>query len=244
MWVIFALIGLLVVFCALCIVCDEHLVPAVQVFIEQFEVPEEVAAVTLVAFGSAAPEILLNTVSAVEKSSSLSLPAVLGSAMIAFGLIPAASLLFSPHKSLKLRVWPILRETIFYIVGLSLFLKVISDSITDTLEALCMASVYFIYVGSVIGLHLYKTYKQAQKKKRKETLLRFLRTSSLATVEEEGENMDGPFDEDHHARRALLQNEQTQAVEDLESPTASSLQGFLSKQVCMFSITSYNLFVV
>jgi hypothetical protein len=35
--------ALLVSFFSLCIVCDEHLVPAVEVFIVQFEVPEEVA---------------------------------------------------------------------------------------------------------------------------------------------------------------------------------------------------------
>lgn len=37
------LLGLIWTFYALCILCDEHLVPAVDVFIKQFEVPEEVA---------------------------------------------------------------------------------------------------------------------------------------------------------------------------------------------------------
>ena len=214
-------LGLFVVFCALCIVCDEHLVPAVEVFIKQFDVPEEVAAVTLVAFGSAAPEIMLNTgkifigfrihvctlinpsivhtwlpytslnthfllsclrvvlanilisimifmisfsVGAAEQESSLSLPSVLGdpqsvlrlpflstymsysnffligSAMIAFGLIPSAALLFSHHRTLQIEVWPLLRETVFYLLGLGLFLKVIADSVTEVFEALAMTS--------------------------------------------------------------------------------------------------------
>lgn len=30
-------------FYVLCLLCDEHLVPAVDIFIKQFEVPEEVA---------------------------------------------------------------------------------------------------------------------------------------------------------------------------------------------------------
>ena len=60
--IILSLLGLIIVFAAVCIVCDEHLVPAVEVFIREYKVPEEVAAVTLVAFGSAAPEIMLNTV--------------------------------------------------------------------------------------------------------------------------------------------------------------------------------------
>jgi hypothetical protein len=34
---------LLLTFYTLCIICDEYLVPAVEVFIKQFKVPEEVA---------------------------------------------------------------------------------------------------------------------------------------------------------------------------------------------------------
>eukprot|EP01040_Poterioochromonas_malhamensis_P021772 gene21772-26340_t len=76
------LVGLLLTFYTLCLLCDEHLIPTVEVFIKQFEIPEEVAAVTLVAFGSAAPELFLNSVSAVAKTSDLSLSAVLGSGMV------------------------------------------------------------------------------------------------------------------------------------------------------------------
>lgn len=41
--VIVHLFGLLVTFYSLCILCDEHLIPTVDVFIKQFELPEEVA---------------------------------------------------------------------------------------------------------------------------------------------------------------------------------------------------------
>lgn len=40
---VFDFSALLLSFFSLCIVCDEHLVPAVEVFIVQFQVPEEVA---------------------------------------------------------------------------------------------------------------------------------------------------------------------------------------------------------
>jgi Ca2+/Na+ antiporter len=138
--------GLLTTFFTLCILCDEHLIPAVEVFIVQFQVPEEVAgeylslpflsvsvsssalspapsfyfcltktdvffaAVTLVAFGSAAPELFLNSVSAVAHTSDLSLSAILGSGMIAFGLIPALCMLGSERYEMKLHTSPILRE--------------------------------------------------------------------------------------------------------------------------------------
>jgi hypothetical protein len=57
-----AIFALVFVFLCICVVCDQHLVPAVETIIEEFDVPEEIAAVTLIAFGSSSPEILLNTV--------------------------------------------------------------------------------------------------------------------------------------------------------------------------------------
>ena len=106
MLVIISLALLVLVFASLCIVCDEHLIPAVDVFIKQFDVPEEVAAVTLVAFGSAAPEIMLNSVGAMQQNSSLSLPSVLGRSQLPVASItlhlypthPDAPSPIHPHK--------------------------------------------------------------------------------------------------------------------------------------------------
>jgi Ca2+/Na+ antiporter len=124
------LLALSGVFFTLCVLCDDHLVPTVELFIVQFQVPEEVAgqfmhcskqwvlmvdctaAVTLVAFGSAAPELFLNSVSAVAHTSDLSMSAILGSGMIAFGLIPALCVLGYKHYEVKLHLWPVLREVI------------------------------------------------------------------------------------------------------------------------------------
>jgi Ca2+/Na+ antiporter len=76
--ILFSLQGLLLTFYTIMLVCDNHLVPTVEVFIKQFEVPETVAAVTLVAFGSATPELLLNSIAAIEKTSDISMSAILG----------------------------------------------------------------------------------------------------------------------------------------------------------------------
>lgn len=83
---------------------------AIEVLIDQYEIPEEVAAVTLIAFSSAAPEILLNCASAAEHASSLSLPATLGSGMIAFGMIPPLCVLLTHHQGMTLSTHPIFRE--------------------------------------------------------------------------------------------------------------------------------------
>lgn len=89
---------------------DSILLSAIEILIDQYDIPEEVAAVTLVAFSSAAPEILLNCASAANHASSLSLPATMGSGMIAFGLIPPCCVLLTQHQDMTLSTHPIFRE--------------------------------------------------------------------------------------------------------------------------------------
>ena len=114
--------GMGITFFAVCVVCDDFLVPSIDVFIDQFKIPEDVAGVTLVAFGSAAPELFLNLMSAANGTSDLSLSALLGSSIVAFGLIPPLCLLMTNEKELDLKAWPIIREIVFYLLGLLVFL--------------------------------------------------------------------------------------------------------------------------
>lgn len=139
------------VFFSIFTICEEHLVVAIDVFITQYKVPEELAAVTLVAFGSAAPELLLNIVSVfqVPPSSDISISAVLGSALIAFGLIPSVVVLSSPKDFISFKPMPILRETSFYLFGLIMFLSSIVDGFVDIMEAIYLVGIYLVYVMSV-----------------------------------------------------------------------------------------------
>lgn len=160
-----AVIALLFIFFVVYVVTDNHLVPTVEVFIVKFEIPETVAAVTLVAFGSATPELLLQSVAAIEKTNDISLSAILGSAMIAFGLIPPLCLLSTSHVELKLRAWPVIRETGFYILGLSVFLLAIEDGVVTTEEAIMMSSIYVVYVGTVVGIYMLSSNTSNSKRK-------------------------------------------------------------------------------
>jgi Ca2+/Na+ antiporter len=151
--------GITSTFYTLFLVCDDHLVPCVEVFIKIYNVPEEIAAVTLVAFASATPEIILNTVSAVQKSTDLSMAAVLGSGMIAFGLIPPLCLLSTSNTTLSLNVFPIIRETGFYILSLLTFCYAINDGIIYTYESFQIVFIYFLYLVTVIGNYAFKIYR-------------------------------------------------------------------------------------
>lgn len=150
-----AAVGMGVTFFAVCVVCDDFLVPAIDVFIEQFKIPEDVAGVTLVAFGSAAPELFLNLMSAANGTSDLSLSALLGSSIVAFGLIPPLCILMTNEKEMDLKAWPIIREIVFYLLGLLVFLLVIQDGEMTFSEAGLSLSIYFIYVIGVLFVFWY-----------------------------------------------------------------------------------------
>jgi len=180
-YIAFALLicGLYATFNSLFIVCDNYLIPAVGVFITAYNVPEEIAAVTWIAFGSASPELFLNSISAASRNSDLSLAAILGSGMIAFGLIPPLALSLVPFvlgpgkyketysdnvdsiqlstlnngvKSfdITLKIFPILRECCFYILGLLLFLCTIYDGSIEMSESLVIIGAYVAYLFFIL----------------------------------------------------------------------------------------------
>lgn len=150
------LLGFVCTFYALCIICDDYLVPAVEVFIEQYNIPEEVAAVTLVAFGSAAPELFLNSVSAVTHTSDLSLSAILGSGMVCtkrylfvnqrivdVHVTGDVFLLFLPTGTMNIS--PFFHFKIDCVWTYSIFMRVERHSLCDTLANVShSARVYFL----------------------------------------------------------------------------------------------------
>lgn len=62
--------------------------------------------------------------------------AILGSGMIAFGLIPPLCILSSARFEMKFKILPILRECGFYMFGLLMFFFTIGDGRVATNEAL------------------------------------------------------------------------------------------------------------
>ena len=147
--------GMALTFYAVCIVCDDHLVPAIEIFITQFNIPEDVAGVTLIAFGSATPELVLNTIAGANGTADLSLSSLLGSSLIAFGLIPPLCLIMTTQKELELKTWPIAREIIFYLLGLMVFVVLVEDGELTVREAGTSVAIYVIYVLLVVVMFLW-----------------------------------------------------------------------------------------
>ena len=127
-------------FQGLSIICDEWLVPALEVICVSLSIPEDIAGVTFMAFGSAAPEIVINSVSTIKtvmrgdgnggegigseddaREQNMGVGAIFGSGIIAFTVIPGICALVAPG-GLVLKRRPLLRDVVAYGTCLSLLI--------------------------------------------------------------------------------------------------------------------------
>jgi len=150
---------LLQCFVGLAIVCDEYMVPSLETLCRRWGIREDVAGATFMAFGSAAPEIIVNAVATIQsmnggaagdsQTTNLGVSAILGSGMIAFSMIPATCA-FSSSKPLMLKRRPLLRDEGFYIISLLSLIFIIWDGLVVFTECVLLVSIYISYLAVVI----------------------------------------------------------------------------------------------
>lgn len=145
--VVFEALLLIYCFIALAIVCDRHLVVSLETLCVRWNVREDVAGCTFMAFGSAAPEILINTIGTIKggDNSDLGVGAIIGSGMIAFLVIPGVCGL-AAARTLQLKRRPLLRDATVYLVALILLCVFFYDGVIKTWEAACLVGLYVLYI--------------------------------------------------------------------------------------------------
>jgi Ca2+/Na+ antiporter len=169
---------LLMSFLALAIICDDYLVPPIELFCERYHIPDEAAGASFLAFGSSAPEIVIATLSVLSGGGSeTGLSTVLGSAVLAFGLIPAVSAMLAPpadswdvahtppelyRGGLLLQMRPLVRDVSFAVCGFSLMFWAGADGSVSRGEALILVLGFFVYMA-VIFMPIKMAEKQAGK---------------------------------------------------------------------------------
>eukprot|EP00930_Biecheleria_cincta_P085887 TRINITY_DN75256_c0_g1_i1.p1 TRINITY_DN75256_c0_g1~~TRINITY_DN75256_c0_g1_i1.p1 ORF type:complete len:512 (+),score=84.64 TRINITY_DN75256_c0_g1_i1:75-1610(+) len=101
-------------FYVMAIVCDDYLMPAVDRMIHVFEIPDDVAGATLVAFACNGPELLTNTVAIFATSgSAVGIGTVVGSAIFNCMCIVGACSICSPEGYLEINWKSFLRDIVF-----------------------------------------------------------------------------------------------------------------------------------
>ncbi|NXL78796.1 NCKX1 protein, partial [Leptocoma aspasia] len=164
-WVVLHIFGMMYVFVALAIVCDEYFVPALGVITEKLQISEDVAGATFMAAGGSAPELFTSLIGVFISHSNVGIGTIVGSAVFNILFVIGTCALFS-RQILHLTWWPLFRDISFYIVDLLMLILFFLDSVIDWWESLLLLTAYATYVFTMKhNVFLEQWVKQELKKK-------------------------------------------------------------------------------
>ncbi|XP_051829912.1 sodium/potassium/calcium exchanger 1 [Antechinus flavipes] len=144
-WVVLHLFGMIYVFVALAIVCDEFFVPALGVITDKLQISEDVAGATFMAAGGSAPELFTSLIGVFISHSNVGIGTIVGSAVFNILFVIGTCALFS-KEVLNLTWWPLFRDVSFYIFDLMMLIIFFLDSMITWWESLMLLMAYGFYV--------------------------------------------------------------------------------------------------
>jgi len=142
-------IGVMYMFLALAIACDEFFVPALEEMSgpRRLNLSMDVAGATLMAAGGSAPE-LFTALFGTFSESSIGFGTIVGSAVFNVLFVIAMCSLLS-YEVLELTWWPLFRDSLFYVIGLgilALFVGFVGKDEVELWEACVLFGMYLLYI--------------------------------------------------------------------------------------------------
>ncbi|XP_042311610.1 sodium/potassium/calcium exchanger 2 isoform X2 [Sceloporus undulatus] len=143
--VILHILGMVYMFIALAIVCDEFFVPSLTVITEKLAISDDVAGATFMAAGGSAPELFTSLIGVFISHSNVGIGTIVGSAVFNILFVIGMCALFS-KEILHLTWWPLFRDVSFYIMDLILLIIFFLDNFIMWWESLTLLTAYMTYV--------------------------------------------------------------------------------------------------
>ncbi|XP_022220159.2 sodium/potassium/calcium exchanger Nckx30C isoform X8 [Drosophila obscura] len=143
--VILHIIGVIYMFVALAIVCDEFFVPSLDVIIEKLGITDDVAGATFMAAGGSAPELFTSVIGVFVSFDDVGIGTIVGSAVFNILFVIGMCALFS-KTVLSLTWWPLFRDCSFYSISLLVLIYFFRDNRIFWWEALILFTIYIAYV--------------------------------------------------------------------------------------------------
>ncbi|XP_043256938.1 sodium/potassium/calcium exchanger Nckx30C isoform X3 [Colletes gigas] len=144
--VILHVIGVVYMFVALAIVCDEFFVPSLDVIIEKLEIADDVAGATFMAAGGSAPELFTSIIGVFVSFDDVGIGTIVGSAVFNILFVIGMCAIFS-RTVLSLTWWPLFRDCSFYSLSLITLIYFFRDNFIHWYEALVLFGFYLAYVS-------------------------------------------------------------------------------------------------
>ncbi|XP_034843814.1 sodium/potassium/calcium exchanger 2 isoform X2 [Mirounga leonina] len=143
--IVLHVIGMIYMFIALAIVCDEFFVPSLTVITEKLGISDDVAGATFMAAGGSAPELFTSLIGVFIAHSNVGIGTIVGSAVFNILFVIGMCALFS-REILNLTWWPLFRDVSFYIIDLIMLIIFFLDNVIMWWESLLLLTAYFGYV--------------------------------------------------------------------------------------------------
>nr|XP_043876873.1 sodium/potassium/calcium exchanger 2-like isoform X8 [Solea senegalensis] len=143
--VVLHMFGMIYMFIALAIVCDEFFVPALTVITEKLTISDDVAGATFMAAGGSAPELFTSIIGVFISHSNVGIGTIVGSAVFNILFVIGMCAIFS-KEILNLTWWPLFRDVSFYILDLIMLIIFFLDNIISMWESIVLLSAYAAYV--------------------------------------------------------------------------------------------------
>ena len=142
--VILHIVGVLYMFVALAIVCDEFFIPALEIVAQSLKLSNDVAGATFMAAGGSAPEFFTSVVGVFFAKNAVGFGTIVGSAV--FNILFVISMCALLAKSiLVLTWWPLFRDSIFYVIALSVLIGFFYNGQIEWYESLILFILYVVY---------------------------------------------------------------------------------------------------
>ena len=142
--IILHVLGMIYMFVALAIVCDEFFVPSLDVITEKLNISNDVAGATFMAAGGSAPELFTSVIGVFIAKNDVGIGTIVGSAVFNILFVIAMCVIFS-RTVLELTWWPLFRDVSFYGVALILLMVFLIDAKVSWKEALILFVWYVVY---------------------------------------------------------------------------------------------------
>uniref|UniRef100_A0A8D2DYL2 Sodium/potassium/calcium exchanger 1 n=1 Tax=Sciurus vulgaris TaxID=55149 RepID=A0A8D2DYL2_SCIVU len=179
-WVVLHIFGMLYLFVALAIVCDEFFVPALSIITDKLQISEDVAGATFMAAGGSAPELFTSLIGVFISHSNVGIGTIVGSAVFNILFVIGTCALFS-REILNLTWWPLFRDISFYILDLSMLILFFLDSLIAWWESLLLLLAYALYVFAMKWNKQIEVFVKEQLRKRP-----VAKVMTLGNLSEEG----------------------------------------------------------
>jgi K+-dependent Na+/Ca+ exchanger-like protein len=147
-YIVLLLFGILYMFAGIAIVCDEFFVPALEKFVDEFDISMDVAGATFMAAGGSMPELATSGISTFMGAGEVGFAAIVGSAVFNVLFVIAVCAIFNSTDALELTWWPLARDCSFYLIALFtvvLVFGITSPKEIQTWEAALLLGEYILY---------------------------------------------------------------------------------------------------